>query len=583
MAGSIGEGRHRLERATARCLSGLTVDGLIKRVSETVVGQDEAVRRVSGFLLASLRRVLKVAGGTPASELPRAGALMLEGPSGCGKTMIVRAACAGLGGVRTYVIDGSSLTGAGWRGGNLEDHEYRIAMMQVRDAGPIVVFVDEADKLAKGGTHARDGFDPCQQFLTLLEGDDVLQVEAPPGSGGSEALGLDKAGLVFVFAGAFTGLDEVVRSRLAREAGGPSAGFSAEVGARSLGEAELRGLSRPEDLVVWGLPRELVGRITSLARVRPLSEEDLVSIVRGPGASVELRFAKMMPAGCTLSVSLEATALVARCEACSGRGARGVESALTPAYLDAVELAEMDPDVISVTVVERNGELTLEVERGKREVPDRDAADAGGAREDSGTPDDDVGVGEASDERGWEPPMREGDTADDLAHVSVRLRMAAGEGAPDPVLVALGRDGAREMATAITDVALVGMRPIEARLAWELLYGCLMYARVWGAPQDAGASSLKMLLDEAARGELLDRVLEVWDGRSRRRRGEISQLHCSGLLPGIKRRRGSLEYYGLDAGDDPGLRHILYFYAIAGRRARSIARRASAAVAPLAR
>lgn len=574
--------REQVARVAARCLSDLTADGLAAKVSERVVGQDEAVGRVSRFLVTALRRVRLVALGTPAAELPHLGALMLEGPSGCGKTFIVETACSELGGIPSYTIDGSTITGAGWRGGDLEDHEYRIAKMQAaRGAGPIVVFVDEADKLAKGGEHTRDGFDPCELFLRLIEGDDAKVVDAPSKSGETGSLLLDKSALIFVFAGAFTGLDELVRKRLVVESGGVAAGFSADAGAMgalSLGGSELRARSAPEDLVSWGLPRELVGRITTLARVRPLSEGDLASVIRGSGDSVESRFSRMMPPGCSFSIDDDAVAWVARTEVSSGRGARGAEAALTPVFCDAVELAETDSAVVSVAVTRTASGLGLNVEKGERDAPEE--ADNEGVREgyglESGLPPC-FGPKEA----GWLPPRRVDAPIDNLAHISVRLRMSAGKGSPDPLVSVRSCRDAREMATAITDVALSCLTAEQARVAWELVYGCLAYILEWGAPGDMSSDVLLMLLGEAADGKLMRRVLELWDGRSRSCRGAASRLRCGTLAPGRRSRRGCLEYCGIDPGTDSALKHILFYRALAGRGATKTARRVADAVSLL--
>ena len=578
------ERRSQVARRIDRCLLTLTAEKLSTAVSAKVVGQDEAVRRVSLFLMTALRRIRLVASGTPSSDLPHIGSLLLEGPSGCGKTLIVETACSVLGGLQTYAIDGSTVTGAGWRGGELDDHKYQLAKMQSEPgAGPIVVFIDEADKLPKAGNHPRDGFDPCEQFLKLIEGDSPEMIASSGKSAGESPLLLDRATLVFIFAGAFTGLDSIIRSRIIGESGGSTAGFSAGVealGALSFDEDELRVRSQPEDLISWGLPRELVGRITSIARVRPLSEEDLLSITMGGEHSIESRFAKMMPPGCHFSVDAEAARRVVGEEASSGRGARGVEAALTPISCDAVELAATDESVISVSVVQDEAGLCLEVERGEREISDELYTKEETGPSFPSTPSDRTIPEDCNEVRAWAPPSWTGGN-DDLSHVAVRLAVGRDEGSPDPLATVQSHSSAKDMASAIVEVTLTRLPASEARIAWELIYGCISYALEWGAPGDVNTRVLTMLLREAAEGKLLDRVLEVWDGESRSRRGEPSNLRRGVLNPGERRRHGHLEYSGTDAGNDPALKHILFFYALSGKRATRLSRKIVAGVESL--
>lgn len=568
--------RAQVGRKIDNCLSKHTAEQLARVVSETVVGQGDAVRGVSLFLMTALRRIKLVASGVPSSELPNIGSLLLEGPSGCGKTLIVETICAELGGLKTYVIDGSTVTGAGWRGEDLEDHKLRIAKLQSEPgAGPVVVFVDEADKLPKMGSHPRSGFDPCEMFLRLIEGDNVEDITCSEKSGGGQPLFLDKTSLIFVFAGAFTGLDDIIRSRIIGKSAGQTAGFSANaevMGTLSLDENELRLRSQPGDLIAWGMPRELVGRITSIVRVKPLSEDDLLSIIRGGEHSIESRFSKMMPAGCTFTIGIDAARSVASSEASSERGARGIEAVLTPISCTAVELAATNDSVVSISVAKGESGLQLEVERGERKVPDEEVpkSETGShffellaARERS--------EGSSSAEV-WTPPSWV-DADDNLAHVALRLALGRTKDDADPLTTVSTHAEAEDMASAIVDVALDNLTASEARIAWELVYGCISYALRWGAPGDVNTKVLAMLLQEASKGKLLDRVLEVWDGESRTRRGEPSGLGCGVLRPGERHRRGHLEYFGTDARNDSALKHILFFYALSGRRAAKLSKK----------
>lgn len=116
----------------------------------------------------------------------------------------------------------------------------------------------------------------------------------------------------------------------------------------------------------------------------------------------------------------------------------------------------------------------------------------------------------------------------------------------------------------------------DARVAYELLYGCLCYSLDWGAPGDANSRALSLLVGEAAEGRLLDRVLELWDGRSREEGGGPSRLHHGALSPGTRRDRAEISHFGIDPNEDSALRHILYYHALAGGRSAELTGRVGA-------
>ena len=556
-------------------LEGTSGEALAEEVSARVVGQGEAVGDTCRFLVSSLVRMQRLLQGVPAGSLPHLDALMVAGPTGCGKTYMVRLACEKLG-LDMYEIDGSSLTGAGWRGGDLEKHVYRLASAQrrVERCRPTVVFVDEADKLARDETGAK-GFSPCMNLLKLIEGTGVEEVDGP--GSGDPALPLDHDMLVFVLAGAFDGLDAIVRRRLSAEAGGM--GFSGDVSARSLGTDELLARAEVDDLMRWGLPRELVGRITSLTRVRSLGTEDLGRIARGAGGSVEERFAAMMPYGCSLSVSGAAASLAAAEAAASGRGARGLESALGAACLEAVEAARGDDDVVSAKLVARGGEVAVEYERGVRPAPPAAEADGEENGAEHGA-DDGNAPTTAEEEDGWEDARWAPEPTRDLAHVAVAACAAAGGKAGDPVatLRASGRySDAHALADAIVDTLMrgAGVEPGRARLANELVYGCLALIILHGSERDASARTLRALLEEGASGRLRDRALRLYDGAD----GEEGAGRDA--FSGAEPRKGDVVHHGVDPSRDSALRHLAVFWGLAGNDAEAIAREAAEAVGAL--
>ncbi len=605
--------REALRRRTAEVLEGVTAQSLAERVGEKVVGQDEAVAGICRFLVAALRRMALVAGGASPDGLPHLSALMVEGPSGCGKTLAIEAACEALGGIPVHRVDGSQLTGAGWRGDGVEAHLRDLAAMQAESMGPILVFVDEADKLAKGGGR-RDGFDPCAGLLRVVEGDDVIQVRATDRSDEDPTVPLDKAGLVFVFAGAFTGLDEITRGRLVREGGGASAGFAASAGALSASSMpadELRRLSTPGDLVAWGLPVELVGRITSLVRVRPLGVEDVVAIARGREGSAESRYAAMMPRGCSFFISDEVARHVAEEAVGSGRGARGVEAAVSSAACEAVEAAERDEAIVSCSLVLRGGAVAADYAYGERPAaPEpRPQAEADEQAEDAGTRQEATGEelaeggnapvytpassGAAFSFDPVTPPRWRSDDSrsgtSELAKMAVDLYarsvLLGATSAPDPLSTIEGHQGARSMAAAFVAVLMPDLDAAGRRIAYDLLYGSIAFLLDWGSAFGWRPcfADLAALLGDAVDGRLPEYAEKLQRGTLAASLPDEGDESSTSPDPSRTRRaalRVLLER-GLGGNDDAALRHWAYFLALSGEDGPRIAARAHDAATAL--
>ena len=591
--GAAAARRRRAAVAASQILAENTAEGLAAEVNARVVGQEDAVRDVCSFLLSALGRSEKLCSGTPEADLPHLDAIMIDGPSGCGKTYIVQSACEELG-IEVATIDGSSLTGAGWRGGDIDKHLYRLAQAQARPGGaaPTVVFIDECDKLAKDETRAA-GFSPCAGLLRVIEGSEVMTVDSD--EAGGKALPLDKAMLIFVLAGAFTGLDEAVRRRLVK---GGTTGFTADpaaLAAASADEGELRALAGPEDLISCGLPRELVGRITTLTRVRPLNEAELAQVVRGARGSAASRFAAMMPAGCALKVDDSAVALVASDAASSGRGARGIEAALGKACMGAVEAARTDASIVTARVTAESDGLEVSYEHGEREVPDpledmdifddEHEPDNGGTGARMAFPFNGARKGSGDAEpaaSGWEPPAWGAEERSGVVGLAIRMRVC-GAGAPDPVSFAGGSTDAVRISDAIVSTLLRGMIPSRALVASELVYGCITFMRHWRQKEELNSAQLLALVREAAEGTLRDRVLALIEGRPMAgdargagpRRWPVPET-------GSQKTTCGIIHTGIDIREDSALRRLVDFYGLAGDDARSIAAEVADRIAPLA-
>lgn len=253
--------------------------------------------------------------------------LLLLGPSGVGKTYILSTLARVLE-VPFATVDCSALTQAGYIGTDIESSIERLLLAagnSVQKCETGIIFFDEVDKLAKPAvmTHGRDvsGEGVQQGLLKMIEGTTVTVTsksdrnsktesssssrgidrmdrggrEASSGHPGkSEQCTVDTRNILFVFAGAFVGLEKIITSRLSS---GTSIGFGATLKSpfspsfpqsqsSSFLQPNVLDAVLPTDLQTYGLIPELLGRIPIITALHPLSQSQLVSILTEPRNSL---------------------------------------------------------------------------------------------------------------------------------------------------------------------------------------------------------------------------------------------------------------------------------------------------------
>jgi ATP-dependent Clp protease ATP-binding subunit ClpX len=256
--------------------------------------------------------------------------LLLLGPSGVGKTYIIKTLASVLE-VPFATVDCSSLTQAGYIGTDIESSIERLLSASnnnIEKCESGIIFFDEVDKLAKPAimTHGRDvsGEGVQQGLLKMIEGTTITvnsksdrnakSESQSRGSdrldrGGREGLGtagqgskseqytIDTSNILFIFAGAFIGLERIISSRLSS---GSSIGFGASLKALPPTSTPSSTPSTPldsvtaQDLQTYGLIPELLGRIPILTSLSPLSLTQLVSILTEPQNSLVKQFTSLL-------------------------------------------------------------------------------------------------------------------------------------------------------------------------------------------------------------------------------------------------------------------------------------------------
>jgi ATP-dependent Clp protease ATP-binding subunit ClpX len=277
------------------------------------------------------------------------------------------------------ICDCNSFTQAGYIGQDVESCIERLlieANYDIKATEHGIVVLDEFDKLARRETvTGRDvsGEGVQQALLKLVEGtkvtvnvkDNRSSRSASPittnyGAGGSSSTNaqanppggkvdqytIDTTNILFVFCGAFVGLEKAILRRVSK----PSVGFGGNVEGRTImsGSKEVLptelyshlphynahsaadftplDLVTPADLQSFGFIPELIGRLHNISALSPLSKDDLFRILTEPRNSLAAQYTALFE---TYPSRLRFTekALYALAERASeaGTGARGLK------------------------------------------------------------------------------------------------------------------------------------------------------------------------------------------------------------------------------------------------------------------
>ncbi len=324
-------------------MDNITPETLYQELSKTVIGQEEYLKALCNAAWLHNLRYQHYKQTGEVLDKPKQNILCI-GPSGTGKTLAVEQ-LGKLLDLPVIIENASMLRGEGWKGRSVS-----YIITRCIDSAPdkyeaeathCIVCLDEIDKVFKSRLDDTS-FLPIDNLLTFIAGSVVTHTD------NNRTCIMDTSRLLIVCLGAFDGLEDIIRERLA---GTASIGFSAEK-PTELPQGSLLPYATEEDLHRYGISHEFLGRISLITHTNPLSLEDYSNILTQSTSSPVYQYDDLLykTIGTHVNITDEAVTCIAEKAMNSDEGARLLARTVTDLLQTQLYTVASDTSVDSIEI-----------------------------------------------------------------------------------------------------------------------------------------------------------------------------------------------------------------------------------------
>ena len=330
----------------------LTPKGIKKLLDLHVIGQEEVKKTMAMHSFYYLQSLFK----KPAKAvvtLPKSNVLLI-GDTGSGKTLLLKTLSEVLN-IPFINADASAITPSGYKGCNLNTilrplvNDERISKGRVGAHG--IIFIDEFDKMIIKADDKALGLNIQNEFLKLIEGADVNIYEDD--EKGEKSKTLDTRNLMFVFAGSFTGLKDIIQKRLGASGDIKVSDLSAEFD-ETLDKNKLLKHVNHEDMMKFGVNREFLGRVSVIKSMDSVGLGMMRDIFSKPKNSIYNQYKeKLAMLGIDLKFTEDAIDYIVNTALNSETGARALDNIVEEIMGDVLYKIPGEKDVKLIEVDKR--------------------------------------------------------------------------------------------------------------------------------------------------------------------------------------------------------------------------------------
>lgn len=257
----------------------LTPKEIVSELNKTVIGQDDAKKALS---VHAYLHCLRISGN---KDIPFRSNILMIGPTGVGKTYLVKT-LADILGLPFARADVTTLTETGYVGDDVEVvlyNLYKKANGDLEKAQNGIVFLDEVDKIAKADAHQSTTGNPSDKavqeaLLSMMNGEDIRVPEFGDRRmmHSSDGIVMNTKNILFIFGGAFVGLEDIIKMRLKGES---SLGFGSNAVLNKLQKDKILSQVDVKDVEKYGMIPEFIGRIPIIVTLNELTKDNLKDIL----------------------------------------------------------------------------------------------------------------------------------------------------------------------------------------------------------------------------------------------------------------------------------------------------------------